>query len=412
VQELIKKVRGLPTALISRGVLRMKILHLLDIFSPYGGGTTALLSQLLRALAQRGHDVTLYTTDFRLDRDYIDSQQGVRVYPFHSWLNLAGLILTPSIVREARGNLGHFDIIHLHGCRSFQNIVVHHYAKKYGIPYIVDSHGSTLRIGKKRLKLLFDIFFGYKILRDASKVVAETEVGVNEYIELGVNQDKIVLLRPLPCNFEEFSQLPPFGLFRTKYSIKEKHVVLFLGRIHWIKGLDFLVESFYELARYRSDVILAIVGPDDGYKSTLERLIDKLNLSDRVLFTGFLGGNEKLSALVDASVVVQTSRYEQGAGVPIEAVLCNTPIIVNRDTGAGEEVRRMGAGYLAEFGNKDDLREKIEYVLNNPAEAKSKTKKAEDYIKSNISIGEKVEEYENLYATCIEASKQRVRSKK
>ena len=99
-------------------------------------------------------------------------------------------------------------------------------------------------------------------------------------------------------------------------------------------------------------------------------------------------------------------------GAPIEAVLCNTPIIVSRDTGAGEDVSRMDAGYLVKFGNKDDLREKIEYVLNNPAEAKSKTKKAKDYIESNLSMARKAEDYENLYASCIEQSRQIMRRRK
>jgi glycosyltransferase involved in cell wall biosynthesis len=406
VQELIKKVRGLPTTLISRGVLRMKILHLLDIFSPYGGGTTVLLSQLLRALAQRGHDVTLYTTDFRLDRDYIDSQQGVRVYPFHSWLNLAGLILTPSIVREAQRTLGHFDIIHLHGCRSFQNIVIHHYAKKYGIPYIVSAHGSTLRIGKARLKWLFDVIFGYRILRDASKVLAGCETEVKEYEKMGVNQDRIVLM-PLLYDTEEFSKLPPFGQFRHKFGIKEKHIILFLGRMHWIKGLDFLVESFYELARYRSDVILVIVGPDDGYKSTLERLIDKLNLSDRVLFTGYLGGEEKLSALVDADMLVQTSIYERGPGSPFEAVMCGTPIIITQNTGAGEIVSGIDAGYLVEYGDTNELSNLMQQILNDPTEANIKTQKAKQYIIRNLSWQQKTKEYEAVYAEVLNCNQAR-----
>ena len=56
------------------------------------------------------------------------------------------------------------------------------------------------------------------------------------------------------------------------------------------------------------------MGDDDGYKQNLKKIIDKEELNDRVLFTGYLSGDKKLSCLVDSSVVVQTSRYEQGAG--------------------------------------------------------------------------------------------------
>lgn len=384
----------------------MKILQVFPIFSlRAGGGTVDVIYKLSKALIQRGHDVAIYTSDFKLDQEYADSLQGVKFYPFHSWLNLRGLHLMPDMIMEAKRRLKDYDIIHIHTYRNFQNAVLHHYANKHDVPYVIDAHGSVPRtFGKKRAKWLFDIIFGYRLLRNASRLIAETEVGVNEYRELGVDQNKIVLLSP-PFDTEEFSQLPPPGQFKHKFSIKEKHIVMFLGRIHWIKGIDFLVESFHELNRHRNDAILVIVGTDDGYKYAIVDLIAKLNLSNKVLFTGFLSSEDKLSALVDADVVVQTSRYEQGAWAPIEAVLCNTPIIVSDNSGAGEDVKRIDAGYLVEFGNKNDLCNKIQYVLDNRDEALNKTKKAKEYIEANLSMTRRIVEYEELYKACIEESK-------
>lgn len=350
---------------------------------------------------KREHEVVIYTSDYKSDQEFINSLPGVKIYPFHNWLTLAGLYLMPGMIPETKRRLKDFEIIHLHCFRSFQNIVIHHYAKKYGIPYLLDTHGSLPRTRGDRgfkwlLRWLFDVTFGSRILKDASKVVAETQVGISEYQEFGVNQDKIVLIPP-PFAIEKFSQLPSSGLFRQKYNIEDKPIVLFLGRIHWIKGLDFLVESFYELAKSRNDVILVIVGNDAGYKSTLDKLIKKLDLSDKVLFTGFLDGVAKLSALVDANVVVQTSRYEQGAWAPFEAILCNTPIIVSNNSGAGEDVERIDAGYLVKYGDKADLMAKIQYVLDNPTEVQEKTQRAKKYIEENLSMAKSVEKYENLY---------------
>ena len=378
----------------------MKILKIFSFFSPHAGGTTALMYKLSIALVQRGHKITIYASDFKLDQEYVNSLRGVKVQLFHNWLDLLGIHLTPSMIIEAKSKLKDFDIIHLHTYRCFQNIVIHHYAKKYGIPYIVDAHGSIPRMGKRRLKWLFDVVFGYKILRDASRVIAETEMGVDEYKKFGVNKDKIVLITP-PFSIEDFSELPPSGIFRRKYNIKEKHIILFLGRIHWIKGIDFLVESFYELTQDRNDVILVIVGPDDGYKSTLEGLIDKLNLSNKVLFTGFLSGDDKLSALVDADILVQTSRYEQGAWAPFEAILCNTPIIVSSNSGAGEDVRKIDAGHLVEWGNKKELKDAMQNILDDSTEAMNKAQKAKNYIIKNLSMEKNVEIYEKVYRDCI-----------
>ena len=389
----------------------MKVLQVFDLFSlPRGGGTVAVLYKLSHVLAKRGHEVVIYTSDSKIDRPFINSLPEVRVYPFHCWSSLAGFYFMPGMVSEVRRKLRDFNIVHLHCFRSFQNMVVHHYARKYGIPYVVDAHGSFPRRtgGQKGVKPLFkwffDLFWGNGILRDASKVIAETEAGVSEYRQMGVGEDKIIVITP-PFAIEEFAQLPSPGLFREKYNIKERHIVMFLGRIHWIKGLDFLVESFAELSKARDDTILAVVGNDDGYKSTLERLIERLKLSDKVLFTGFLGGLDKLTALVDADVVVQTSIYEQGTGVPFEAVLCGTPIIVSRNTSASENVRRIDGGYLVEYGNKKELRDALQYVLDHPAEARSKAQKAREYIKANLSMDKGVEKYERLYAECIATKK-------
>jgi len=389
----------------------MRILHTFSFLSPNANGTITLIRHLSLALTQKGHEVGIFTSDFELTKKYVDSLLPVKIYEYPSWLNLQGLYLymSPGIVSEAKRIIGDFDIVHLHCFRSLQNMVVCHYAKKYGIPYVLDTHGSLPRLHGGRgckwlLRCLFDMFFGYRILRDASKVIAETEVGVDEYKEFGVDQDKIVLISP-PFSTEEFSQLPPPGIFRQKYGIEEKPIIMFLGRIHWIKGLDFLVKSFHELTKVRDDAILVIVGPDDGYKPALDKLIKKLGLADRVLFTGFLGGQEKLSALVDADVVIQTSVYEQGAGVPFEAVLCNTPIIVSSNSGAGENVKGIDAGYLVEYGNNLELRNMIQYVLANPAEAHAKTQKAKNYIETNLSMTSGVEKYTKVYTEVTERLK-------
>ena len=392
-------------------MVKMNILQVFDFFSSsHGGGTVDILYHLSRGLSDRGHNVVLYTGDFKLDSDYIRSLEGVKVYPFHSRLDLAGLHVMPGIISESRKNIREFDVIHMHCFRSFQNLVLHHYANKSGIPYIVDAHGSAPRIiaGRKGpmvlFKWLYDVLVGNKILRDAGKLVAETQVGADEYIELGAARDKITLIHP-PIDAHEFSELPSPGVFRQKQNIGDRKVVMFLGRINWIKGIDFLVESIALLAKQRQDVVLVIVGPDDGYKQALEKHINNLGIQDSVLFTGFLSGTDKLSALVDADVLVQPSIYEQGARPSLEAILCDTPVIVSGNTGAGEDIRKMDAGYLVEHGDIDGLKGAIQYIFDNPDEVRTKTQKAGEYIRTNQSLAAQAEKFEKLYEEVIENSK-------
>jgi len=398
----------------------VRVLQVLGGFFPARfGGTMSLCHRLSKELVNREHEVFVYATDADIGSRLKDVQgvkavDGIKVRYFRNisnWLTIKFDIPLPlGMGSTVKREIGGYDVIHLHVFRGFHNMVVHHYARKYNIPYVLDAHGSLPRtvVGGGRVKWLvrwlFDIAFGYRILRDASRVVAETEVGVNEYKEFGVPQGKIILLPP-PFATEEFSVLPRRGLFRRKYNIDSKHIVMFLGRIHWIKRIDILVRSFYELSKRRSDVVLVIVGPDNGYKPVLDGLIDEMNLSHRVLFTGFLKGQDKLSALVDADVVVQTSVYEQGAWAPFEVILCGTPIIVSDNSGAGEDVEKIDAGYLVKYGDVNDLKDKIQYVLDNPAEARRKARRAKKHIESNRSFAKEVELYEGLYQEVIEECK-------
>ncbi len=354
--------------------------------------------------------MTIYTSDFKMNEEYIASLPEVNVQLFHCISALGFFYITPNIIGALRNNLKDFDIVHMHCFRSYQNIVIRHYAQKYGVPYVLDSHGSLPRIAagetglKWVLRWFFDVAFGYRILEDAASIATENEFGVKEYEKFGAKNRKLAVI-PLFFPIEDFASLPPRGQFRAKFNLENRKIVMSLGRINRIKGLDFLMKSFKDLAASRDDVTLVIVGPDDGYRGELEKLAAALNLTDKVLFTGFLGGKDKLAALVDADVMVQPSRYEQAAWAPIEAVLCGTPIIVSRGSGSGEDVSRMDAGYLVNYDDNAQMVETLNAIFNDPAKAREKVRRAQEYIRANLSLDKKVEEYEKLYQQCIKAGK-------
>lgn len=389
----------------------MKILQMIPAFYPAlaYGGTVKVAYDLSKELARRGHEVTVYTSDsldkYSRQKDRFVEMNGIQVYYFRNLSNTLAwhrLVFTPGMLLQLGKEAKNFDIVHLHGFRNFPNIVAHHYAMKFHIPYVFQAHGDLLPLfAKRKLKRVYDVLFGHKILRDAAKVIPMTKLEIDEYKNMGTDEDKITLIPP-PYEVNSFAHLPAFGQFRERFGIKEKHIILSLARIHKIKGIDFLVESFYELAQERDDVALVIAGPDDGHQSALESLIQKLDLSTRVLFTGLLGGQDKLSALVDATMLVQTSIFERAPGSPFEAILCNTPIIVTRDTGCGEIVAELDAGYLVRYGNANELRDLMQRILDDPAEARDKAQKGKQYILENLSWQIIIKEYERLYQSVIE----------
>jgi len=236
-----------------------------------------------------------------------------------------------------------FNIIHLHGYRHSLNVLTHHYAKKYDVPYVLKAGGSLPRITEhKGLKRLFDILFGYDLLRDAEKTIARNEREFEQYRIMGVNEDKIEIL-PVGINLTEYDNLPEKGAFRRKYLLGENEkLILYLGRIHRIKGLDLLVKAFAGLLKEFDNARLVIVGPDDGFLSTLKNLVQDLKIGDKVLFTGPLYERDKLEAYVDADVYVLPSIYETFPSTVLEAWACGTPVITTDRCGLADIVSKVG----------------------------------------------------------------------
>ncbi len=318
----------------------MKILHVIPYFPPAHafGGSPKVAYQMCRELVKKGHDVTVYASDARdftsrLNVRCVNVIDGVKICYFKNLsmtvANSSRLFVTPKMLSRARDEIKTFDVVHLHEYRTFQNMVVHHYAEKFGVPYVLQSHGSLPRIvSKQRLKMIYDMFFGYELLRDASRVIALSRMEAQEYCRMGVSEEKIAII-PNGIDLSDYANLPTKGCFKKKFGInEEKKIVLYLGRIHKSKGIDLLVKAYAYLINSMKfkDVVLFVVGPDHEFLAEVRALVHSLGISDYVIFSGFISDNDKLEALVDADVFVTPTFY----GFPVtflEACATETPII-------------------------------------------------------------------------------------
>ena len=378
----------------------MKILHVIPYFTPKRGGDVNVCYNLSKHLAKRGHEVTIITTDFEFDEEYAKSleEAGVEVVPFHCIVNIKLFLISPSMRKWLRDNIQNFDVVHLHNFRSYQNNIIYNYTKKYSIPYILQAHGSLPRIiEKQKLKKLYDWVWGNKILKDASNLIAVSKAEVEQYKQMDINGDKIITV-PDGIDTEVFKDIPTYGKFREKYDIKEDRIILFLGRIHKRKGINFLIKSFSELTKEMSDVILVIVGSDDGYKIEVEKLIKSLNLDNKIKFIGYVDEKDKLSAYVDGDVLVYPGIFEIFGLVPFEAMMCGMPVIVTDDCGCGELVREANCGYLVKYGEIEGLKKQMKYVIENPEEGEEMVKRGKRYIMENLTWDEVVEKVLKIYS--------------
>lgn len=391
-------------------VFKMKILHVVPSFAPCfsHGGVVNASYQIAKKQVENGHDVTVYTTDscnerLKFDNNYNVDVDGIKVFYFKNISNTVKnklTIDTPlSSVNYLRKSIADFDIIHIHEHRHSLAIATHRYAEKNNIPYVLQAHGSVLPFfQKEQLKEIFDKLWGFDILYDASKVLALTEIEKEQYSKMGVGEDRIEIV-PLGINLDEYKNLPDKGNFKSKYGIDENEkLILFLGRIHKIKGLDLLIDSFSQIKN--ENVKLAIVGGDYGFKDELEKQIEKYGLSDKVIFPGVLTGKDKIEALTDCDIFVMPSRYESFTTSGLEAMACSKPLVLTKNNHIHTWVKD-NVGLTCEF-DEEDLSECMKTLLNDEELCEKFGKTGRELIENEYDWNKVSKQIEGIYKNCID----------
>lgn len=387
----------------------MNILHVVTYFAPCfsAGGVVNAAYEIAKTQVENGHDVCVYTTDscqerIKLENNYNVDIDGIKVFYFRNISNSVKTKLTIdmpiSLIRYLKKTINNFDIIHLHEHRHSLAIATHRYAKKNNIPYVLQAHGSVLPFfQKEKMKEIFDKVWGFDILHDASKVFALTEVEKEQYLKMGIKQEDIEIV-PLGINLEDYTDFPEKGKFKSRLNIDENDkLILFLGRIHEIKGLDLLIKSFNQISN--DNIKLAIVGEDYGFKGEVEKLINEFDLNEKVIFPGVLTGSDKIEALIDCDIFVMPSRYESFTTSGLEAMACSKPLILTKNNHIHTWVKDS-VGLVCEF-DTDDLSNCIEKLLNNEKLCEEFGKTGRKLIEEKYNWNKVSKQIESIYENCI-----------
>ena len=385
----------------------MKILQVTPFFKPLweSGGVARVAYDISQNLHANGHSVTVYTTNrsiypSNLPTDRATCVDGMNVYYFE---NLRKYVpgVTPPVVpyrmpAVAKREVAQFDVIHIHDHRTLLTVIASHYARKYGVPYVLQAHGALPDdTGSARMKQVFDILWAKKVILGAAGVIALNETEAERYRNLGVEAGRIAII-PNGIDLAGYSDLPIRGRFRATWGIDDAaKVVLYLGRLDPTKGIDLLIRSFGDLRREFDDAILMLVGGDMGHNDEFRQRIRSLDLDDRVIFTGFVSAEEKMAAFTDADVFVTPSF----TGFPItflEACLCKTPIVT---TGYGDTLGWIdnAVGFNTAY-TSEALAGAIGRLLSDDALRTRFGEQAKDLIRTRYNWPAIVHEIEALYA--------------
>ena len=159
--------------------------------------------------------------------------------------------------------------------------------------------------------------------------------------------DSFVL--PHLVKLSSWKHLPPRSAFEDFFpQVKGAEVILFVGRINWVKNIDKLIDALATVRMRRPSAMLVCVGPDsDGHTQELVRRAEAQNLDSKVLFTGMLVGDRLKAAYSRADVAALVSQKENFGLTVAEALSSGLPVVVSTgvDLSAGWEstgpVRRV-----------------------------------------------------------------------
>lgn len=255
------------------------------------------------------------------------------------------------------------DGIHIHGLWEQSTTAAVHAARALRKPYLLSAHGMleawALR-NKRFRKAIYAAIAERAHVKGAACLHALTQAEARDYRRFGSKSPIAVI--PNGVSIPQETNPEPF--LCSFPTLRGKRIVLFLGRIHFKKGLDILIESWAVVAKQWPEAQLVLAGPDfEGTRAKVEALVAERGLGERVLFTGMLRDELKWSALAAAHCFVLPS-YSEGLSVStLEAMGVGLPVIITEQCNL-PDVARVEAGWTIK-SNADELALALSECLGN-----------------------------------------------
>lgn len=339
-------------------------LHILIIPSWYpnfeGDIRGSFFREQAHALKKVGHKVGVIYPQVRSLKDikgiyskpygeeYINDK-GLPTYRFHYlavpkvhtiqnkiWVTF-GLQLFEEYIKE----FGIPDIIHVHSLKPAGYLALA-IKSKYKVPFVVTEHSTA---------------FGRGLIKNSEIINLKKVVDASNY-NIAVSQPFTNLL----SNFFQgvaWNYIPNIvndDFLNTESEVIQKHFIfLSISLLTQKKAVDNLIKAFSCISSEIPNAVLHI-GGDGEERDSLEKLVENLNLKDKVKFLGSLSRERVKLEMARSSVFVLSSRYETFGVVLVEALALGKPVIATK-SGGPESIVTNEVGTLVEVDNIKDLSE-------------------------------------------------------
>jgi len=326
----------------------MRICHFCPSLDPFRGGTPTSIFNIVKHLTKYGiknQIVSTGNTEVQLTRTsqmILDLKAiGVEFYytsfRFQNDYGLGSLKgLFRTLTRISKPNF-----IVLHQLYTFSTLVGYWYAKKNGIPYAVQPHGSLTRYHEsdsRLVKTLAKWLLISRILREADVIMVTCE---NEKADLNPALQLKAYQMPYGATItvSKESLLPTFPVSDRNLRI------IFGGRFDKKKNLPLLMSSLPQVLEMYPSLILDIVGSGNANEvKRLQRLVSSLKLESSVQFHGWVDSSKMQELFKLARLLVLPSENENFAIIVAEALGAGLPCVVSKFVGTADIIAKHHAG--------------------------------------------------------------------
>jgi D-inositol-3-phosphate glycosyltransferase len=339
------------------------------------GGMSVYIRELARELGKLGHKVDLFTRVHDPHDLLMESlARNVRLVHFKvggdeaiNKLDLYPLLpdFVSSLDEFRKRRRLKYDLIFSHYWLS--GIVGQEIEKRWNVPNIIMFH--TLGAIKNSLGVGYEepdlrIKTETELARSSQRIITATDnekaALVNGY---DVSADKVAVI-PCGVNLRTFR---PFNRIsaRDKLGLDNEKIVLFVGRIEPLKGIDRLFGAFAGIPNKDTTKLVVIGGDPDSEAELkqLRQLSNKLGIADAVSFIGTVKHELMPYYYNAADVCVVSSHYESFGLVALESLACGTPVVAT-DVGNLRNIIQPGlSGFVVPDHSEDGLTEMIADVL-------------------------------------------------
>lgn len=386
----------------------MKILFVTPYFVPAWsyGGPVKVIYDVARQLQQRGHQVTVITTDVldKKNRHPVPHQviEGIEVWYFRNLSNLLSYryngYFPLGIGRWLAKNISQFDLVHCHDFYTYLNLIVHHYATRFHIPYVVQPHGTIkyTRI-KARFRLLKYMYLHLNafVLQDAAAIIALNPEEVEDIINFPPFIREKIFIIPNGIDPEEFSRVQEDPGVRKKYGLSQHlKTIVYFGRIQHIKGIDITLRALSLVTDIKFQFI--ILGRDEDEKQKLLNLAKELGIENQVHFFGLVLGEEKIALLKACDLFVFNSRSEGMPMTVLEATACGLPSILSSACHV-PELERFEAGIVLKENSPIETAKQIKRYFAQPSQIERMRRKCLNVARSIFSLHRSIESLLKVY---------------